>query len=601
MGLSLFPGLGYIFLGWIYDVHIRAFIWYGLIILVSFWGNRLYKSYASEEMTSKAKDSWYTELTYFYYSFFSLWTLIFLLYVNEDENNLHYIAIFTQIGASVVASTLLSSDRRLFVPTILVLMIPLIIYFLIVNQWYGYVLAIFSSIFTWVLFYSANSSFKLLMTTEYQATHDHLTGLYNRRYFIKALQQMMNALRGTDRYSYLLLIDLDHFKTINDSLGHDVGDQLLQEVTARLKACLPNRDVLARLGGDEFIISGYKADTYAESKDLALSLSKQIINSLKESYIIDRHHLYISSSIGVSLISSSSSDANRFIKEADIAMYEVKAKGRDDVILFDQEMSDRVESHLELERMLHFALEKDEIILHFQPQFDNDQNIIGAEALVRWNNPKLGFISPAIFIPIAEQTGLIIDLGSFIIETAFRTLSDWHQKGIKLKQFSINISMRQFFHYGFIDEVKKLASQYLDPQLNKTIVFELTETIVAEDIQKVVAIIHELKKLGMRFSMDDFGTGYSSLSYLKQLPIDEIKIDRSFVNELNEYEGDQAMIITILKMADIFGLSVVAEGVETEDQFQFLQQFQCNYYQGYYFSKPLSNSDFNKMYTAQLP
>lgn len=596
MGLSLFPGLGYIFLGWIHDVSIRAFIWYGLIVLVSLWGNRLYKSYAPDEMTAKSKDRWYSELTYFYYAFFSLWTLIFLLYVNEDTHNLHYIAIFTQIGASVVASALLSSDRKLFVPTILILMIPLIIYFFAVNQWYGYILAIFSTVFTWVLFYSANSSYNLLMKTEYQATHDHLTGLYNRRYFINALQQMMNGLRGTNRYSYLLLIDLDHFKTINDSLGHDVGDQLLQEVTARLKICLPGHDVLARLGGDEFIIAGHKTDEYSDSKESALELSKQIINSLKESYIIDRHHLYISSSIGISLISSSSGDANRFIKEADIAMYEVKAKGRDDVILFDQEMSDRVESHLELERMLHFALEKDEILLHFQPQFDNAQNIIGVETLVRWDNPKLGFISPAVFIPIAEQTGLIIDLGSFIIETAFRTLSNWHSKGIDLKQFSINISMRQFFNYGFIDEVKKLSSQYLDRKLNETIIFELTETIVAEDIHKVVTIINELKTLGIRFSMDDFGTGYSSLSYLKQLPIDEIKIDRSFVNELNEYEGDQAMIITILKMADIFGLRVVAEGVETQEQLDFLSQFQCDYYQGYYFSKPLSTSAFENFY-----
>jgi diguanylate cyclase (GGDEF)-like protein len=436
------------------------------------------------------------------------------------------------------------------------------------------------------------------MKTEYQATHDHLTGLFNRRYFINTLQQIMNSLKGEDQYSYLLLIDLDHFKTINDSLGHDVGDQLLQEVTARLKLCLSSQDVLARLGGDEFIIAGHEIDEYEKTRDKALVISRRIINSLKDSYVIDRHHLYISASIGVSLISSASNDANRFIKEADIAMYEVKARGRDDVFLFDQEMSKRVEGNLELERMLHFALEKNEILLHYQPQLNNDQKIIGAEALVRWKNHKLGLIPPNDFIPIAEQTGLIIDLGGHIIETAFRTLRAWSQKGIKLEQFSINISMRQFFHYKFIDEVQRLADQYLEGNLSSKIIFELTETIVAEDIHKVVAIIQGLKKLGIRFSMDDFGTGYSSLSYLKQLPIDEIKIDQSFVSELNEYEGDQAMIITILKMANIFGLKVVAEGVESDDQYQFLKQFQCDYYQGYHFSRPLDERDFEKFYAT---
>jgi len=598
MALSLFPGLGYIFLGWIHDIYIRAFIWYGLIILVSLWGNRLYKSFSFDQTSRQEKGRWYKELTYFYYVLFCLWTLIFLLYVNEDESNLHYIAIFTQIGASVVASTLLSSDRKLFVPTILILMIPLTIYFLSVNEWYGYILAIFSVVFSWVLFYSANSSFGLLMKTEYQATHDHLTGLFNRRYFISALQQVMNSLKGTDHYCYLLLIDLDHFKTINDSLGHDVGDQLLQEVTSRLKLCLPNQDVLARLGGDEFIIAGHEAVDYEASKETALMLSKRIINSLKDSYVIERHHLYISCSIGVSLISSSSNDANRFIKEADIAMYEVKAKGRDDVFLFDQEMSERVEGHLEIERMLHFALKKDEILLYFQPQFNNDQMVIGAETLVRWNNNKLGLISPNDFIPIAEQTGLIIDLGGHIIETAFCTLRDWRLKGINLDQFSINISMRQFFHHEFINKVTSLANIYLDEDLSTKIIFELTETIVAEDIHKVVAIIQRLKKLGIRFSMDDFGTGYSSLSYLKRLPIDEIKIDRSFVSELNQYEGDQAMIITILKMASIFGLKVVAEGVETVEQFDFLQQFKCDYYQGYHFSRPLRGKEFEEFFAT---
>ena len=594
MVLSLFPGLGYLFLGWLNHIPGRAVLWYTLIVLVSLWGYKLYKAFSPEEMSVRKRDKWYRELTYFYYVFFSLWTLIFVLYVGENAHNLHYITIFTQIGASVVASTLLSSDRRLFAPIILILMVPLTIYFLGVNEWYGYVLAIFSLILTWVLFYSARSSYVLLLKTEYQATHDHLTGLFNRRYFISALQQMMNSLKGTRQSSYLLLIDLDHFKTINDSLGHDVGDKLLQEVSARLRSCMPEQAVLARLGGDEFIIAGPEFDTSSEGQKQALKLANRIISSLKDTYIVDRHHLYISSSIGVSMIASGSGNANHFIKEADIAMYEVKAKGRDGVFLFDKEMAERVEGHLEIERMLHFALQKEEVELHYQPKLDKNHNVVGAEVLVRWNNNKLGYIPPMEFIPIAEQTGIIIELGNFIIESAFKTLRDLHDRGVKLDQFSINISMRQFYHRQFVNEVRRLVHQYLDDELCSKIIFELTETIVAEDIGKVVTIMEELRSLGIRFSMDDFGTGYSSLSYLKQLPINEIKIDRSFVRELGEYEGDQAMIVTILKMAKIFGLRVVAEGVETAPQFEFLKQFDCNYYQGYYFSKPLPKAELEK-------
>jgi diguanylate cyclase len=594
MVLSLFPGLGYLFLGWLYHIPDRAVVWYALIVLVSLWGYKLYRDFSPDEMSVRKRDQWYRELTYFYYVFFALWTLIFVFYAGETVNNLHYIAIFTQIGASVVASTLLSSDRRLFAPIILILMVPLTIYFLGINEWYGYVLAIFSLIFTWVLFYSARSSYTLLLKTEYQATHDHLTGLYNRRYFISALQQMMNSLKSTKQSSYLLLIDLDHFKTINDSLGHDVGDKLLQQVSERLGSRMPLQAVLARLGGDEFIIAGPEFDSLSKCQEQALKLSNSIISALKDTYVVDRHHLYISSSIGVSMITSGSGNANHYIKEADIAMYEVKAKGRDGVFLFDKEMAGRVEEHLEIERMLHFALQKEEMELHYQPKLDKYQKVVGAEALVRWNNNKLGYIPPMEFIPIAEQTGIIIELGNFIIESSFKTLRDLHDQGIELDQFSINISMRQFYHHQFVKEVGRLVHSYLDDVLCSKIIFELTETIVAEDIGKVVRIMEELRKLGIRFSMDDFGTGYSSLSYLKQLPIDEIKIDRSFVRELGEYEGDQAMIVTILKMAKIFGLRVVAEGVETAPQLEFLKQFDCNYYQGYYFSKPLPKAELEK-------
>lgn len=599
LALSLFPGLGYIFLGWLHGIQTPALIWYGAVVATSAWGFRLYRSFDYGKMGQEQLARWYHQLATFFYLFFLLWTTIFLIYVWEQQYKLHYIAIFTQIGASVVASALLSSERRLYIPTITILMVPLIIYFFNIGEWFGYVLTIFGVIFTWVLMYAARSSNHLLQQASFQARHDQLTGLYNRHFFIDYLQQFMNSLRDTSHHSYLLLIDLDHFKNVNDSLGHDIGDKLLQEVAARLRQQVPSDNIVARLGGDEFIITGAEFEDRQSSQEVALCLCEELLNNLKQHYTIERHHLYISCSIGVSLISSDSVNANRFIKEADIAMYEVKATGRDGVFLFNDEMSLRVEKNLEIERLLHFALQHNEITLYFQPQLDADGRVRGAESLVRWHNEKLGQVSPAEFIPIAEQTGLIVELGNYILEQTFITLRHWHDQGLQLEQLSVNISIRQFMHHNFVDEVKRLSAKYLEPELPQHVIFEVTETLVAEDINKIIAIMDELHTLGIRFAMDDFGTGYSSLSYLKQLPIDEIKIDRAFVSKLDQDEEDQAMITTILKMAQIFGLSIVAEGVETERQWQYLRERNCDYFQGSLFSMPLASDQFEAYYQQQ--
>ncbi|MFA6901605.1 MAG: EAL domain-containing protein, partial [Gallionellaceae bacterium] len=519
--LSLLPGLGYLLLGWINNIFMPAFVWYLLVVASSIWGYKLYRSFDFDSMSEKRRDRWFRYCSWFFYAFFGLWTLIFLLYAGSEENKLHYIAIFTEIGASVVASSLLAADRRLYRPTIFILMVPLIIYFALIGEWYGYVLTAFACTLTWVLLYAANSTYKLLMQANHQATHDALTGLHNRQFFIEHLQKRMNSLSESGEFSFLLLIDLDHFKTVNDSLGHDIGDRLLQSVVARLRQHVPAGSVVARLGGDEFIITGSNIASREACERASLDVSETLLAQLKETYIVEQHHLYISASIGVSIISSRSSNANSFIKEADIAMYEVKAKGRDGVFMFNEEMSERVERNLEIERLLHFALPGNEITLHFQPQLNRDEKVIGAEALVRWNNPRLGSVSPAQFIPIAEQTGLIIELGKHILETAFITLREWRDKGIRLEQLSINISMRQLTHFSFTAQVEELLNRHLDGELRQKLVFEITESIVAEDIKRVVSVMNRLKALGIRFSMDDFGTGYSSLSYLNRLPLYE--------------------------------------------------------------------------------
>ncbi|MDH5464201.1 MAG: bifunctional diguanylate cyclase/phosphodiesterase [Thiovulaceae bacterium] len=590
--LSLLPGFAYVLLGIMYDVIWEAVSWYLLILLLSVWGYTLHKRYLLHDMSNRQLASWYKKLKLFMYFIFASWTLVFILFVPYSQNNLHYIAIFTQIGASVVAATLLVSDRKIFTPTLLILMVPLMIYFFLIGQLYSYILTIFSAVLLWVLYYASSSSNKLLSKTFYQASHDMLTGLYNRGYYLDHLQQRINTLKQSKQFSYLLLIDLDHFKTINDSLGHDIGDSLLQEVTKRMQELSSKQAITARLGGDEFIITGNYFGTKEDAQTEAIKFSKKLIKRLKEIYIINKHHLYISASIGVSLLNNESNQAHRFIKEADIAMYEVKANGRDGVILFNDELSNRVASHLEIERLLHFALERKEIELYFQPQFNQKERIIGCEVLIRWFNQELGEISPVNFIPIAEQTGIIVELGSFILEESFKTLKAWDEQGIKLDQFSINISMRQFFHHDFLEEVNRLSHTYLTDRLRDKVIFEMTESLLAADINKVIKIMDEIKKLGIRFSMDDFGTGYSSLSYLHHLPVDEIKIDRSFIQNINQNEDDQSMVITIINMASIFNLKVVAEGVENKEQVSFLQKNKCDVYQGFHFSKPLDKKSF---------
>jgi len=596
VGLSLIPGLGYIFLAWINDVIAPALIWYAISVLISLWGMRLYSSYHPNRMNTQETKQWYNKITIFFILIFSIWTLIFMLYITEERGHLNYIAIFTQIGAAVVASTLLASDKRLFTLTLLFLLLPLAIYFSLIGELYGYILSLFSLVLMGVLFYASFNSFQLLEISSFQAEHDHLTGLFNRRYFISFLKNKVTNLKHSKKYAFMMLIDLDHFKTVNDSLGHDVGDKLLKVVSDRLEDKILEDQLLARLGGDEFVIVSQEFETREIALREAMLLAEELLVILKKTFIIDLHHLYISASIGVEIIHEHTVSANRLVKEADIAMYEVKAQGRDGVILFNDELARRIESHLEIERHLHSALKQRELSLVFQPQLNEQQQIIGCEVLARWHSKSLGTVPPDKFIPVAEQTGLIVELGTYILEESFKTFAQWDHKNIGLQQFSINISVRQLFHSLFTQEVERLVQKYLTPKLAGKLIFEITETVLVDDIERVIAVMDRLAHLNINFSMDDFGTGYSSLSYLKAMPISELKIDQSFVANLEDDLSDQAMIITIINMAKIFKLKVVAEGVETEEQRRFLQKNHCHIFQGYLFSKPLSSDDFELFY-----
>lgn len=592
--ISLFvaTGPGYLLMGYLYSSMLVEALWFAFLLIVSFCGFTLYRSF-DNEMTIEAKDVWLNKVRLFMFSYFSIWTIMFVTYVLREDMQMHYVGIATQFGSAVVAATILASQKKLVISTVTSLMLPLGIYFYLVHEPYSYLLAFFTFVLTGVLLYAAKNTHDYLLKSRYQAYHDHLTKLGNRRYFIELLEN--SARHNRDKYTYLLLVDLDYFKTINDTLGHDVGDELLIQVSARMKSiCDTYANSVARLGGDEFCILGNAYGSKKEALYEAEIFAKQLLSEIKRNYSIDGNNLFISASIGISIINNPKLKAGQFLKEADIAMYEAKRKGRDGVIIFNEELSTIIEEKLDIELMLNSAIERGEIYLTYQPQVDVYSKIVGCEVLVRWNNHKLGMITPDVFIPIAENTGYIVTLGAYILEEALKSVVDWHQKGLELQQISINISMRQLLHQGFRSIVKGLFEKYNIEACNTKIIFEITESSTSDDLPKLIKIINTLKAYNISFSMDDFGTGYSSLSYLREIPVDELKIDKSFISELTDTH--QALLVkTIIDISKNLNLSIVAEGVEEEYQKEFLADLKCDLYQGYLFSKSVSKEEFEKM------
>ncbi len=595
--LSLIPGIVYVVFGYLYNVFIPAMLWYIAMLLTSAYGMFLYKWFDTVQMEYEELQKWHGQLIVFMYVIFSLWTVIFVLYAQEVESNLHYIAIFTQLGASVVASALLVSERKIFVPILLILMVPLIVYFGLIGTWYGYVLSFFSTIFLGVLIYSSYNTHRLIEKNYYHAQHDALTGLHNRRYYTDYMDAMLERISFTRKKAYILLIDLDYFKTINDSLGHDVGDDVLKEVARRISIYCKYSRLVARLGGDEFIVVTKELVTEESYIEQIQEFAENLILELKKPYIINNHHLYLSASIGISTVANTLSNPNKFLKEADLAMYEAKTQGRDGVIVFNKDIEEQVARHIQIEQKLYKALNENAIDVYYQPQFNTDDKLIGAEALVRWTDKDLGIVHPNEFIPIAENTGLILELGSYVLHHTFKVLDDWNKGGIVLENFSINISMRQIMYEPFLEDVQRLMEKYAFNDSNlQNIYFEMTEHVFSEDMKKTINTMHRLKAMGISFSIDDFGTGYSSLSYLRELPIDELKIDKVFIKHLDKSKNDQHMISTIISIAKNFDLTVVAEGVETKAQLDFLQEQTCDRFQGFYFDEALDQNAFEEKY-----
>jgi diguanylate cyclase (GGDEF)-like protein/PAS domain S-box-containing protein len=422
---------------------------------------------------------------------------------------------------------------------------------------------------------------------EFIAHRDSLTQLPNRQLLLDRLQHALAASARSENSGALLFIDLDNFKILNDSLGHDMGDLLLQQVALRLQLCVRESDTVARLGGDEFVI--IVEDLSEDVKEAATqvkNVGEKILVSLGQPYQIAGHARYITASIGVALYTGNQSAEGELLKRADLAMYQAKAAGRNAMRFFDPEMQAAVTFRVALEVDLRRALEREEFLLHYQPLMNKDGSALGAEALLRWRHPERGFIPPAEFISVAEDTGLILPLGQWVMKAACAQLVTWATMP-EMAQFSIavNVSARQFHHPDFVEQVLAVLDETAaDPRKLK---LELTESLLVDDMEDAIAKMTALKDRGVGFSLDDFGTGYSSLSYLKRLPLDQLKIDRSFVKDVLTDPNDAVIACMIMALGQSLGLTVIAEGVETEAQRSFLARHGCHAYQGYLFSKPL--------------
>ena len=419
------------------------------------------------------------------------------------------------------------------------------------------------------------------------AFYDTLTKLPNRRLLTERLQHALATTARTNSHGALLFIDLDNFKNLNDTRGHDVGDLLLELVGQRLTLVLRQGDTAARLGGDEFVVLLEDLhDEVSNAADLAELVAQKIQCELNLPYLLKGKTHHISPSIGVTLFKSGTVTVDELLKHADLAMYQAKDAGRNTIRFFDPLMQKAVDDHAAMESDLRQAIVAQQFVLHYQVQTDNSGEVVGAEALIRWNHPERGMVSPAEFIPVAEENGLILPIGEWILDTAARQLHSWSLQAETAElSLAINISARQFHDAHFVDTVMiALKRHAANPARLK---IELTESMLLKDIDGVISKMRSLMQNGVRFSLDDFGTGYSSLAYLKRLPLEQLKIDQSFVRDIFIDANDLAIVRAIVTLGLSMGLEIIAEGVETLEQQEFLQSCGCQMFQGYLYGRPI--------------
>jgi diguanylate cyclase (GGDEF)-like protein/PAS domain S-box-containing protein len=421
----------------------------------------------------------------------------------------------------------------------------------------------------------------------YLATHDEMTGLPNRSMFAQLLAHAIDSGKRNDSRVAVLFIDLDRFKIVNDSLGHEAGDQLLTDMATRIRGCLRDCDVVARLGGDEFVVLAEGV----RNQDDAAGIARKILSTAIQPVEIRGHECRVTASIGVSIFPEDADDAQSLMKNADMAMYQAKEEGKNNYQFYTRTASALSVGRLKLESKLQRALERQEFSLHYQPRVNlRSGAICGAEALIRWWNRDLGSVPPAQFIPLAEDSGLIVPLGRWVLQTACAQSIAWQRQGLPPVRVGVNLSLRQFRDPCLLKDISDvLQSTGLDPDLLE---LEITEGVILHDVERVVSILRSIRDMGVRLAIDDFGTGYSSLAQLKNFPINTLKIDRSFIRDVPHDTEDRAITEAIVAMARTLGVFVVAEGVENEQQELFLRRLGCDEMQGFYFSKPCAPRRF---------
>ncbi|HPP74600.1 MAG TPA: EAL domain-containing protein [Armatimonadota bacterium] len=429
---------------------------------------------------------------------------------------------------------------------------------------------------------------------DHLAHHDVLTGLPNRLLFSDRLSKSLAQARRDDRLLAVMFLDLDRFKMINDTLGHNIGDKLLKQVAERLTGTLREVDTIARMGGDEFtlVIEGI-----SRAQDAAI-VAQRALDVFCQPFMVDGRELFVTASIGISMYPNDGADVETLVRNADTSMYRAKEQGRNTYHLFTESLNATVFERMVMEHSLRKALERDEFIVHYQPRVDiRSGSILGAEALVRWQHPEMGLVMPGQFIPLAEETGLIVPISEWVLDAACSQSKIWQDKNSPILDIAVNISARQFQKGDLVSAVKKaLDRTELDPTC---LHLELTESILMHNTDAAIDILNKLKDMGVKISIDDFGTGYSSLSYLKKFPVDAVKIDRSFIKDITTNPDDAAIAGAVIAMAHSLKLKVIAEGVETLEQLEFLKSINCDEMQGYFISRPVPAEEFHHLLWMQ--
>lgn len=576
---------------------ITILTWYLLTNSLSLLRWHYYQQFKRLDMTQVFSKHWHNKIVITSSLSGTSWGMAGIFLFSESSIGHQMFLLFIVAGMSAASVSTLSASLTASKAFIGLSITPFIFQFTFTDSPFGYPMALMTFLYLVTLLSSAKRLNHTILdsldirskneiaehTIRFQANYDELTKLPNRRLFLSTLEQELARSIRHNRCGAVFFIDLDRFKAVNDSLGHQIGDELLVQVADKIRTRMRKEDSAARHSGDEFLTMLAELDQDPEqASHQAMMVANDLRELFESPFTVQDNELHLTISIGIALFPYNGSSASELIQFADVAMYHSKNEGRNRVFLFSQEMQDAVNQRRDIEKDLRVALEEEEFELYFQAQFGNDHEVVGSEALLRWNHPDKGMISPGLFIEIAEICGLIEPIGEWVLRAACLHLADLKSNSeIKI---SVNVSPRQFRNRKFVYTLKTiLLETSADPRQLK---LEITEGMIIDDIEKTIETMNELKAIGISFSLDDFGTGYSSLAYLNRLPVDELKIDQSFVRDISENPENSVIIETMIAMARHLKLEVIAEGVETLEELEYLQQKNCNKFQGFYFAKP---------------